>query len=700
MKINDFRYWCHKVLPLVYDESLSYYEVLCKLTQYIQTVIETLDDTSAEIEELNRLLVELREYVDHYFDDLDIQQQIDDKLDEMAANGTLASLIVNYFNMYVTPESYGAKGDGETDDTAAIQQAIDTGKNVLFSKTTYLVSKATNAEIYPNHDEPCLYIYHKNGQTINGNGATLKVDAHGQGIIEVKDSDFITIRDLNLQGYGSFPKLDTSSGRGEKGTTGEGYYDTQHHYEFGKYKNNSVDTSGYRGFANDETEIWGTFGNGYIGNCGSGILIYDGSTDVTIDNCKITGFNYAGVQTGSRTEESVTRNSRVTVKNCTISTCYNAAIDLEAVVRGIADGNNISNIGHPDAFPSGNTYEYTYADPGYGIVGTFADSTIPYDLIITNNIINNVIRKGVDLHTGQEAIISNNIIRAAWAYAIQCEEVANVGGLRRVIITDNIIRGGCQRGGAISVLSNNETKTARFVNIEGNQCSDCDLGSVGTLIFVRYFSSAVIANNNMLSVNVRSGIVVAATDQASITGNTVRVTGAADAYPLQIESCDGVNCSGNLFDIADASIVYRVANNNTLMFCNNMFRANTISKVLSSNNGITYNNVIYDRNNNYQAGASLFEYSDLNAISISESGDTFTAPYDCVISISTNPTTGSASYLTIVGNDDLGCVYSGYSETGVRVGGNAFLRGGVTYTFTFENIGTPAIKYFTVVNKR
>ena len=27
---------CFKVLPLVYDESLSYYEVLCKLTKLIQ----------------------------------------------------------------------------------------------------------------------------------------------------------------------------------------------------------------------------------------------------------------------------------------------------------------------------------------------------------------------------------------------------------------------------------------------------------------------------------------------------------------------------------------------------------------------------------------------------------------------------------------------------------------------------------------
>ena len=38
--LKCFRFWCYKVLPLVYDDSLSYYEVLCEVVDYINKLIE------------------------------------------------------------------------------------------------------------------------------------------------------------------------------------------------------------------------------------------------------------------------------------------------------------------------------------------------------------------------------------------------------------------------------------------------------------------------------------------------------------------------------------------------------------------------------------------------------------------------------------------------------------------------------------
>ena len=44
-KINNIPYYrCQKILPLVYDESLSYYENLCKLTSKMNEIIDNIND--------------------------------------------------------------------------------------------------------------------------------------------------------------------------------------------------------------------------------------------------------------------------------------------------------------------------------------------------------------------------------------------------------------------------------------------------------------------------------------------------------------------------------------------------------------------------------------------------------------------------------------------------------------------------------
>ena len=50
--MTAFRFWCQKVLPLVYDESLSYYEILCKVVDYINNLIEQDKVFGAELDEL------------------------------------------------------------------------------------------------------------------------------------------------------------------------------------------------------------------------------------------------------------------------------------------------------------------------------------------------------------------------------------------------------------------------------------------------------------------------------------------------------------------------------------------------------------------------------------------------------------------------------------------------------------------------
>ena len=81
---GTFRFWCQKVIPLVYDDSLSYYELLCKVVNYLNNVIEDLKKMGEDTTNLYNAFEQLQNYVNNYFDNLDVQEEINKKLDEMA----------------------------------------------------------------------------------------------------------------------------------------------------------------------------------------------------------------------------------------------------------------------------------------------------------------------------------------------------------------------------------------------------------------------------------------------------------------------------------------------------------------------------------------------------------------------------------------------------------------------------------------
>lgn len=55
--MKHFDFWCYKVLPLVYDDSLSYYEILCKVVDYINKMIE---EDKSYVDEIDKLRQELK----------------------------------------------------------------------------------------------------------------------------------------------------------------------------------------------------------------------------------------------------------------------------------------------------------------------------------------------------------------------------------------------------------------------------------------------------------------------------------------------------------------------------------------------------------------------------------------------------------------------------------------------------------------
>lgn len=100
--MGPFRFWCQKVLPLVYDDSMSYYELLCKVVQYLNTTITNVNALGGNVDLLKTAYDQLEGYVNTYFDNLDVQYEINQKLNAMAADGTLQEILNPRVQTYVS----------------------------------------------------------------------------------------------------------------------------------------------------------------------------------------------------------------------------------------------------------------------------------------------------------------------------------------------------------------------------------------------------------------------------------------------------------------------------------------------------------------------------------------------------------------------------------------------------------------------
>lgn len=87
-------------LPTSYLVSMTYEEQLIWFCNYLEkTVIPTINNNGLAVEELQAKYVELKSYVDNYFDNLDVQEEINNKLDEMAESGELTDIIAQYLGL-------------------------------------------------------------------------------------------------------------------------------------------------------------------------------------------------------------------------------------------------------------------------------------------------------------------------------------------------------------------------------------------------------------------------------------------------------------------------------------------------------------------------------------------------------------------------------------------------------------------------
>lgn len=88
------------ILPTSFRVTYTYEEQVLECMRYIRDeIIPTLNNTVLATEELQQKYIELVEYVNNYFENLDVQEEINNKLDEMAESGDLADIIAEYLQV-------------------------------------------------------------------------------------------------------------------------------------------------------------------------------------------------------------------------------------------------------------------------------------------------------------------------------------------------------------------------------------------------------------------------------------------------------------------------------------------------------------------------------------------------------------------------------------------------------------------------
>lgn len=113
-QLDEFYFWCQKVIPLVYDNSLSYYEILCKVVDYLnnvinnqtamyQTIVQHGTDIKTLQDQVAQIQIELKKFINGDYTNLYIQSLanwIDANLKELVGR------VVKYVFFGLTDDGY------------------------------------------------------------------------------------------------------------------------------------------------------------------------------------------------------------------------------------------------------------------------------------------------------------------------------------------------------------------------------------------------------------------------------------------------------------------------------------------------------------------------------------------------------------------------------------------------------------------
>lgn len=97
-KLTPFKWFVLENFPFIEADfdALTEWQLFCKLGKEMNKIINSENTLGTQVENVTNAFIDLQNYVNNYFDNLDIQEEVNNKLNEMVESGELAELISQY----------------------------------------------------------------------------------------------------------------------------------------------------------------------------------------------------------------------------------------------------------------------------------------------------------------------------------------------------------------------------------------------------------------------------------------------------------------------------------------------------------------------------------------------------------------------------------------------------------------------------
>lgn len=482
----------------------------------------------------------------------------------MASTNPKITGVLSSFDLNVKDAAFGATGDGVTDDTSAIQAALNaaaSGQKVSVPEGTYIVTR-----VNPGSTDYCLnitsplHLYLEAGATIKlADGDITEVTGDDCRVIDIDSSDvyidgFGTV-DMNRTGQ-------TDTGIGD-GIARRVPIDLQGGYSNVQIKDIAVtgasgDGIYLSGSASFDTRASNLIVQGIrMTDCREGILLH-WADNVKFLNNNLVMFSDASAQDGIETSGC----NEVIINNNYVEGAQGSAFDIYEQGKHVTLVGNISK-----GCGNGISIGYNQAQT----TGTHITTSNSAGLITTGLIasahIGELIRNTTD---GSEGIVTANTTTTVTATLLggtdndwDIDDAYEINAIcDEVTITGNAIHD-CTSANNAGIFIYSPDSLSRTV-IMGNTIKNCT-GTLQHGILVNAGYNITIANNiirDITSSNARGIRLIAAVHDCIVSGNSIVNTAS---HGIDILGCNDIMVTGNVLKgeaLSDTGTNTIITNNN------------------------------------------------------------------------------------------------------------------------------------------